>query len=95
MDEVAGTVVSWDAEEGWGVLTSPSVPGEVWAHFSAVAGPSYGSLNEGEAVLFTYERARQDGYDHRAVSVRRPGQTDAPGTGKAGPYSSRLEITFD
>lgn len=91
MDEVAGTVVSWDAEEGWGVLTSPSVPGEVWAHFSAVAG----SPNEGEAVLFTYEEARQDGYDYRAVSVRRPGRTDAPGTGKAGVYSSRLEITFD
>lgn len=75
---VHGTVRSWDDESGWGVLTSPGVPGEVWAHFSDIrtADPGeFASLTPGEAVLFTWEEADQDGYAYRAVRIRRP---DAP-----------------
>lgn len=69
-----GTVRSWDAEFGWGVLTSPEVPGEVWAHFSTVrTDPGvFASLDPGEAVLFTWEDAEQDGFSYRAVQVQRP-----------------------
>ncbi|UJV46740.1 cold-shock protein [Streptomyces sp. AMCC400023] len=78
---VHGTVRSWDDESGWGVLASPEVPGEVWAHFSAVSTPepgAFASLEPGEAVLFTWEEAEQDGYAYRATRVRRPtGETAA------------------
>ncbi|MGW0738173.1 cold-shock protein [Streptomyces sp. NPDC002851] len=77
---VHGTVRSWDDESGWGVLASPEVPGEVWAHFSAVrtAEPgAFASLDPGEAVLFTWEEAEQDGYAYRAVQVRHPGAPEA------------------
>jgi cold shock CspA family protein len=33
---VDGIVKTWDGDEGWGVLTSPDVPGEVFAHFSNI-----------------------------------------------------------
>lgn len=71
---VHGTVQSWDDEEGWGVLASPDIQGEIWAHFSAVyAKPgAFASLNPGESVLFTWEEFPQDGYSYRAVHVRRP-----------------------
>jgi len=75
-DPVHGTVRSWDDESGWGVLASPEVPGEVWAHFSAVQTTdpgAFASLEPGEAVLFTWEEADQDGYSYRALQVRRPG----------------------
>jgi hypothetical protein len=28
-----GTVKSWNDDEGWGVLTSPELDEDVWAHF--------------------------------------------------------------
>lgn len=67
---VHGTVVRWNDEEGWGVLASPSVRGEVWAHFSMIAMDGHRSLVAGQPVVFTYETPGQDGYPHRAVSVR-------------------------
>jgi hypothetical protein len=33
---VDGTVKLWNDDEGWGVLASPQVPGDVWAHFSHI-----------------------------------------------------------
>ncbi|WP_068921390.1 cold-shock protein [Planobispora rosea] len=101
MDEVTGTVVSWDGEEGWGVLASPGVPGEVWVHFSAIEAPPgrYCTLNEGEEVLFTWEHAMQDGFACRAVAVTRQGTAAGPGAGEVeedtAAYSSSLEIIFD
>jgi CspA family cold shock protein len=62
------------------VLTSPEVPGEVWAHFSAVHTPApdaFASLEPGESVLFTWEEADQDGYSYRALRVHRPGDPEA------------------
>jgi CspA family cold shock protein len=62
--------VRWNDEEGWGVLASPSVRGGVWAHFSMIQMDGYRSLTAGRSVRFTYETPGQDGYPHRAVSVR-------------------------
>lgn len=76
---VHGTVRSWEDESGWGVLASPDVPGEVWAHFSAVhtTDPgAFASLEPGEAVLFSWEEADQDGYSYRALRVRRSGDPE-------------------
>jgi cold shock CspA family protein len=66
---VHGSVVAWHDELGWGVLASPSVKGEVWAHFSSIGGKGYRVLVPGQAVTFTYETPGQDGFPHRAVSV--------------------------
>jgi CspA family cold shock protein len=68
---VDGTVVSWNDDGGWGVLSSPAVDGEVWVHYSNIKGTSYRALREGEPVRFTYETVKQDGYPHRAVLVDR------------------------
>jgi cold shock protein len=66
----SGTVREWDADRGWGVLDSADTPGGCWAHFSSISGMcGYLSLTAGEQVSFTFERARQDGYDYRAVVV--------------------------
>jgi CspA family cold shock protein len=68
--EANGTVKVWHRDEGWGVLTSPDVPEDVWVHFSAIEGSGFRSLNEGDPVMFHYRPARQDGYSYLAVSVR-------------------------
>lgn len=67
---VSGQVVAWHEERGWGVLASPSVEGKVWAHFSSIKADGYRTLTPGQAVTFTYETPGQDGYPHRAISVR-------------------------
>lgn len=41
---VEGTTRSWSDGEGWGVLASPDVDGEVWAHFSNIEAVGYRSL---------------------------------------------------
>lgn len=69
---VDGTVVSWNDDEGWGVLASPAVDGEVWVHYSEIQGTGYRALRAGEPVRFTYETVSQDGYPNRAVMVDRP-----------------------
>jgi CspA family cold shock protein len=66
-----GTVKHWSDDDGWGVLISPEVPGEVWAHFSHIVDDDeigYRSLNDGERVRFDYEHypPGQDGYVWRA-----------------------------
>lgn len=66
---VDGTAVVWHDEQGWGVVSSPDVNGEVWTHFSNVAGTGHRSLSPGQAVTFSYETPGQDGYPHRALWV--------------------------
>ena len=61
----------WYADEGWGLITSPDVPGEVWAHFSALEGEGFRELNDGDAVEFSFQRANQEGYSYVARTVRR------------------------
>jgi CspA family cold shock protein len=71
---VAGTVKQWYDEEGWGVLTSPSVGGDVFVHFSHIESSSeYRSLDNGEGVQFEWEPfpEGQDGCFFRATRVVR------------------------
>ncbi len=69
---VDGTVKSWDEDEGWGVLSSPDVLGEVFAHFSHIVADGYRALDAGERVRFEWEPyPGQDGYFFRATQVLR------------------------
>ncbi|WP_433499380.1 cold-shock protein [Sphaerimonospora sp. CA-214678] len=95
-----GMVVSWYDEEGWGVLRSPDLPSDVFAHFSTIAqlGQGYRSLSPGRRVRFTWEARPQDGYEFSAVEVFIEGE--APSWGRESEnsgrsYSSSLHIEFD
>lgn len=70
---IEGIVRSWDDVAGWGVLASPDVPGEVFAHFSHIDAVGYRSLVEGERVRFNCEPypPGQDRYFFRATRVVR------------------------
>ena len=76
------TVREWHDDLGWGVLDSPDTSGGCWTHFSNVETPSVGSvagaevyeyksLSIGEVVELEWETPGQDGFDYRAVAVRR------------------------
>lgn len=60
----------WEVEEGWGVLESADLDTPVWAHFSVIEASGFRSLDVGDEVRFTDERAEQDGYRRRATWVR-------------------------
>jgi cold shock protein len=64
-----GSVRSFDADEGWGVIDGPGVPGGCWVHFSAIAGDGYRQLQVGQRVAFHAEATSQDGFAFRAVKV--------------------------
>lgn len=88
-----GTVRSFSADEGWGVIDGPDVPGGCWFHFSAVRAPGYRSLRSGQRVAFTFEPADQDGYAYRATAV---GSGPDPQPSDPSPaYHSTLTISFD
>ena len=65
-----GSVRAFDAEEGWGVIDGPEVPGGCWVHFSAIEVDGYRELRQGQRVVFEAEPADQDGYAYRAVRVQ-------------------------
>jgi CspA family cold shock protein len=67
-----GTVKWFDADEGWGVITSPDVPGDCFVHFSCIQADGYRELRAGQQVTFTYEETGaflQDGCPFRALAV--------------------------
>ena len=68
---VAGVVRSFDADEGWGVVDAPDVPGGCFVHFATIEMPGYRQLREGQRVRFTFERPGylQDGCPYRALAV--------------------------
>jgi CspA family cold shock protein len=66
-----GRVKSLEAEEGWGVIESEEVPGDVWAHYSMIEGDGYRVPADGSLLEFRYEAARQDRWRYRATWVRR------------------------
>ncbi|HEX5985792.1 MAG TPA: hypothetical protein VFY86_04680 [Nocardioides sp.] len=90
------TVREWHDQLGWGVLDSPETPGGCWTHFSDIEtcwlgfvdggeAYEYKGLTAGEVVDLEWESPGQDGFDYRAVRVRRRTQQGpAPGDGDAG-----------
>ena len=93
-----GSVRTYDADKGWGVIDGPDVPGGCWVHFSAIAATGYRELTPGEPVSFRAEPADQDGFAYRAVKVwtgdaEPAGETGA--TGASGAYTSTLTLSFD
>src|SRR4051812_10864714 len=64
-----GSVRTFNADEGWGVIDGPDVPGGCWVHFSAIAMDGYRELARGQRVSFRAEAASQDGFAYRAVKV--------------------------
>jgi cold shock protein len=93
-----GTVRTYDADHGWGVIDGPDVPGGCWVHFSAIAMDGFRRLTPGQRVSFVAEAARQDGFAFRAVKVW-TGDTepivDVPPDTRSTAYSSTLTLTFD
>jgi CspA family cold shock protein len=67
-----GTVKSWKAGKGWGAIRSDELPPgrDAWFHFSTVDMSGLHTLEAGQAVEFSFERAQQDSFEYRAVSVR-------------------------
>jgi CspA family cold shock protein len=63
-------VVDWfSAEEGWGALKAPEIPGGCFVHFSMIQSVGFRQLVAGQRVHFTYDAPGQDGYPFRALDV--------------------------
>jgi cold shock protein len=93
-----GSVRSFDADEGWGVIDGPDVPGGCWVHFSAIAVDGYRQLSAGQRVSFHAEAARQGGFSFRAVKVWTGVVEPADSRreqGSSGAYHSALTLTLD
>jgi CspA family cold shock protein len=72
-----GVVKFFNAEKGWGAISSGDLPPgrDAWVHFSAIEAPQgqYQELSPGEDVEFDWIATRQDSFDFRAERVwRRP-----------------------
>ena len=68
--QTAGTVESWDAEEGWGVLRTPDGL-TVFCHYSHIEADGYRELHSGQKVVFDYRTPGQDGCDASVRTVVR------------------------
>jgi CspA family cold shock protein len=69
---VQATVKQWSDDEGWGVLSSPDVDGDVWAHYSALHVDGFRTLRVGDTVsaeIVDIGSPNQDGYRYRAERV--------------------------
>ena len=65
-------VVRWfNADEGWGVIDAPEVPGGCFVHFSVIDVDGYRQLADSQRVRFTHEHLGflQDGCPYRALTV--------------------------
>jgi CspA family cold shock protein len=61
----------WRNEKGHGAISADAThPFDIWVHFSAIEADGYVALSVGETVEVVYERADQDSFRYRAVSVR-------------------------
>jgi cold shock protein len=69
--ETRGKRVNVRADEGWGVIDAPEVPGGCFVHFSSIEMPGYRQLHAGQHVRFTFERPGflQDDCPYRANAV--------------------------
>lgn len=86
---VRAVVREWHEDEGWGVIDSVETPGGCWALFTAIESPiiessegmtvsEYKVVVAGDAVDLIWEQPGQDGFDFRAVTVRKYHNDDYP-----------------
>lgn len=61
-----GVVKFYKPEKGWGAVTSPAVPGDVWVQFSIIR-THCGQLEAGDIVEFDVEEAPQTPFRYRAT----------------------------
>ena len=67
-----GTIKFFREDKGWGGITSPDVPADVWVLWDVLEGePGFPTFTAGDRVEFRYEKARQDSWQYRATWVRR------------------------
>jgi CspA family cold shock protein len=66
-----GVVKFWRDDKGHGAITCGATsPFDIWCHFSALEIDGYRTLTAGQEVVVEYERANQDSFMYRALSVR-------------------------
>lgn len=66
---VDGWVVAWHDDAGWGVLASPELDGEVWAHETNAPSSLRRPLPTGLPVQFSFEHPGPDGYSYQAIWI--------------------------
>ena len=55
-NQTTGTVKWFNAEKGFGFITQDNGGADVFAHFRAITGEGYKSLDEGQKVSFDIEQ---------------------------------------
>ncbi len=65
-----GTVKWFNAEKGYGFISSEEAGEDVFVHFSAIQADGYKSLTEGQKVTFETEPDPKNSSKLRAVNVR-------------------------
>lgn len=55
-EQTTGTVKWFNAEKGFGFITQDNGGADVFAHFRAIVGDGYKSLDEGQKVSFDIEQ---------------------------------------
>ena len=64
-----GTVKWFNAEKGFGFISNDNGSGDVFVHFSAIAGDGFKRLNEGQKVTFDTETDPKNSSKLRAINV--------------------------
>ncbi len=93
-----GVVRDFRAEEGWGVVDGPDVPGGCWVHFSVIVTGGYRQLTPGQRVSFRAEVTDQDGFRFRATMVWPDGGEPTDPSAERGTsigHRSSLVLAFD
>ena len=65
-----GTVKWFNEKKGFGFIVDPSVPGDIFVHFSAIRADGFRTLNEGDLVAY---ELYQDDKGAKARNVVRVG----------------------
>ena len=65
-----GVVKFFRAEKGWGGITSPEVPGDVWFHLSDIEAKGQRWPEDGQPVEFECVKQQQDSWQYVATRVR-------------------------
>jgi CspA family cold shock protein len=75
-------VREYHADEGWGVIDGPTVPGGCWVHFSAIAMAGYRQVAAGRRVSFRAEAVEQVWTDEIEPVSPGPPPFDEPDGGR-------------